>query len=78
MSKSKGEETNWAEVDKRIRARRPMWAPGEVETLEQTLRRLPDVATKAEALDVEQPAVGPRSTGPDHEPAGRPADQGSN
>jgi hypothetical protein len=71
MSKVKAEvETNWVEVDKRIRARRPTWTLAEAETLDQGLRRLPDVTAKADTMELEQPAIGPRAGGLTSEPEG--------
>ena len=62
MSKSKGEgETNLgAEMDKRIRNRRWLWTMPELEKLGQSLAKLPDLASEAQLIELEQPAIGPR------------------
>lgn len=52
---------NWAEVDKRIRNRRAVWTPDDLSAVEDSLRKLPDSADKAEAVELEQPAVGSSS-----------------
>ncbi|MEM9697012.1 MAG: hypothetical protein AAGA56_31040, partial [Myxococcota bacterium] len=49
------EKKNWAEVDKRIRDRRPTWTKEEKDALEQQLQSLPDVADQAEAVSIVQP-----------------------
>jgi hypothetical protein len=78
MSKSKGEgEANWgAEMDKRIRNRRWLWTTPELEKLGQSLSKLPDLASEAQMIELEQPAIGPRPTdveaeaGADSDPSG--------
>jgi hypothetical protein len=50
-------KTNWAEVDKRIRARRAVWTQHERAELEDSLKKLPDVASEGHVLDVLQPAL---------------------
>ncbi len=50
-------KVNWADVDKRIRARREVWTSQEKATLEDTLKKLPDVADKAAPLELAQPAL---------------------
>jgi hypothetical protein len=63
MSKSKGEgEANLAEMDKRIRNRRWLWTTPDLEKLNQSLSKLPDLASEAQAIELEQPAIGPRPT----------------
>jgi hypothetical protein len=51
-------KVNWAEMDKRIRGRRPSWSKEEAEALESGLKKLPDVADKAVVIEVPQPGVG--------------------
>ena len=51
-------KVNWAEMDNRIRGRRPSWSKDELEALEAGLKKLPDVADQAEIIDVQQPGVG--------------------
>ena len=49
-------KVNWAEVDKRIRDRRVSWTADERKALDKDLMSLPDVADKAEQVDIPQPA----------------------
>jgi hypothetical protein len=51
-------KVNWAEVDKRVRNRRAVWTPDEISAVEESLKKLPDSAERAESLDLIQPAVG--------------------
>ena len=51
-------KVNWAEMDNRIRGRRPSWSKEELHDLEQGLAKLPDLADKCEIIDVHQPGVG--------------------
>ena len=65
MSKGKGEgEANWAEMDKRIRNRRWLWTTPELEKLGQSLSKLPDLTERAQVIELEQPAIGPRPAEP--------------
>jgi len=50
-------KVNWADVDKRIRARKATWSQDDTKDLEASLKKLPDVADKAEAIDLAQPAL---------------------
>ena len=61
MHKTKAEqEVNMAEIDKRIRGRRPLWTPADLDKLQQGLMKLPDLTDKVEVIALEQPAIGPR------------------
>ena len=57
MSKKGSSKTDWAAMDKRIRDRRPVWTAEELEQLHAALLELPDVAEKAEFIDIAQPAL---------------------
>lgn len=48
---------NWAEVDKRIRDRRPVWTQQERDELAKGLEKLPDLAEEVEYIDIPQPAL---------------------
>ncbi len=52
------DKTNWAEVDKRIRARRASWTNEEQKALDAGLNKLPDLAEELEIIDIPQPALG--------------------
>lgn len=52
---------NWAEVDKRIRARRPSWTNEERAELEKDLMKLPDMTDKFDYVELPQPALAPKS-----------------
>jgi len=60
------DETNWAQVDKRIRQRKPMWTKEEKAALEAGLNALPDMAEQYEVIELAQPAIG---NGEEEEPA---------
>ncbi len=55
-------KVNWAQVDKRIRGRRPIWDKADLEALESGLKKLPDMAEQCEIIEVAQPAIA-NSTG---------------
>jgi hypothetical protein len=50
-------KVNWAEVDKRIRGRRKDWSNKEVEALEATFMKLPDLQDKCDNVKLPQPAL---------------------
>jgi hypothetical protein len=50
----------WADVDKRIRGRRPNWSKQELKEIEDALKKLPDLADQLDIVDVGQPAIGRR------------------
>ncbi|MBM4356486.1 MAG: hypothetical protein FJ096_00090 [Deltaproteobacteria bacterium] len=51
-------KVNWAEMDKRVRNRRAVWTPDEQSAVEESLKKLPDSAERAESVGLLQPAVG--------------------
>jgi len=51
-------KVNWAEMDKRILNRRAVWTSDERNAVTESLKKLPDAADGAEALSLDQPAVG--------------------
>ena len=55
-------KVKWAEVDKRIRARRPSWTNEEREELKKGLEQLPDLTDKFDYVELPQPALAPRSS----------------
>lgn len=61
-------KVNWAEVDKRIRQRRPSWTQEEREELEKGLQQLPDLSDKFDYVDIPQPALAPRSDESEEQP----------
>jgi hypothetical protein len=60
---------NWAEIDKRIRGRRPSWTKEERGQLESELNKLPDLSDKFDFVEVAQPALAPKGVA---EPADEP------
>ena len=48
----------WVEVDKRIRERLTTWTQDDEQELAAGLAELPDMADKAELIEIEQPAIG--------------------
>ncbi|MCA9625011.1 MAG: hypothetical protein KC731_38565 [Myxococcales bacterium] len=50
-------KVNWAEIDYRIRGRRTDWTKEELSALEAGLAKLPDMADKADAITIPQPAL---------------------
>ncbi len=56
-------KTNWAEIDKRIRGRRAVWSHSDRGDLEDSLKKLPDVASQADTVDMAQPALGGAKAG---------------
>ncbi|MBM4373593.1 MAG: hypothetical protein FJ095_00800 [Deltaproteobacteria bacterium] len=51
-------KVNWTEMDKRILNRRAVWTSDERNAVTESLKKLPDAADGAEALGLDQPAVG--------------------
>jgi len=51
-------KVNWAEMDSRVRNRRAVWTPGERAEVEESLKKLPDLANQIETIKVAQPAIG--------------------
>jgi len=49
---------NWAEVDSRVRNRRAVWTPAERNEVEESLKKLPDLADRVETIELAQPAIG--------------------
>lgn len=60
-------KVNWAEVDKRIRERRPSWTQDERKELAESLAKLPDLSDKVDYVEIPQPALAPRTSGDDGE-----------
>jgi hypothetical protein len=50
-------KNTWAEMDIRIRGRRAVWTQDERQDLDESLKKLPDVADKCEHVQLPQPAV---------------------
>jgi hypothetical protein len=55
-------KVNWAEVDKRIRQRRPSWTQEERKELAKSLEQLPDLSDKFDYVEIPQPALAPRAS----------------
>ncbi len=54
-------KTNWAEIDKRIRGRRAVWSQQDKTDLEDSLKKLPDMAGQCDTVDMPQPAIGSKN-----------------
>jgi hypothetical protein len=48
---------NWAEVDKRIRARKTNWSAEELKAVEASLAKLPDRSGEHDFVEIPQPAL---------------------
>ena len=68
---------NWAQMDKRIRGRKPDWTSEELKALELGLSRLPDAADLAETIGGDQPAINPSGASPEGSSQASNADEAS-
>ena len=64
----------WAEMDKRIRARRRDSSAEDDKAIDAALAKLPDLAEEVEIIDIPQPAVTDEEEAADGEAEETPAD----
>ncbi|MSP25804.1 MAG: hypothetical protein EXR75_11705 [Myxococcales bacterium] len=50
-------KSNWADTDKRIRARHEVWTTQEKTALDEALKKLPDLAAQMSYVELAQPAL---------------------